>query len=295
MMLRYGLLAALLLGFAVAALYAGFRVDDFLATDSRFLFAGPPASGEPSPSLRIEGVVHASPEDVARAFAGDFGRSIYLLPVAERRRNLLAVGWVRDAVLSRQWPDSLVVRITERTPVAFVQLALAGGQSHRMALIDEDGVILEPPRRARFDLPVVTGIRADHPEDGRRERIRQALRLFREAGSLAGEISEINVSDPENVKATLPLEGNAVVLWMGNRNFLPRLQNFLAHFPDIHKRRPGAAAFDLRLDDRITAVEDSIPHASATGLSTPATEPRASASGRPPGPPPSLPEVNPIG
>jgi hypothetical protein len=46
-----------------------------------------------------------------------------------------------------------------------------------------------------------------------------------------------------------------VRLLLGNQRFLPRLRNFLNHYPEIRRRLPKAAAFDLRLDDRITAAE----------------------------------------
>jgi hypothetical protein len=47
------------------------------------------------------------------------------------------------------------------------------------------------------------------------------------------------------------------MLLLGDRNFSPRLKNFLEHYPDIHHKMPQAATFDLRLDDRITGLEDT--------------------------------------
>ena len=43
---------------------------------------------------------------------------------------------------------------------------------------------------------------------------------------------------------------------LGERNFSSRLENFLEHYPDIHRKMPQASTFDLRLDDRITGLED---------------------------------------
>ena len=64
--------------------------------------------------------VYASRSKVQRVFADDFDRSIFAVPLDERRRRLLAIDWVEDASVSRVWPDRLVVRIRERKPVAFV-------------------------------------------------------------------------------------------------------------------------------------------------------------------------------
>jgi hypothetical protein len=42
---------------------------------------------------------------------------------------------------------------------------------------------------------------------------------------------------------------------LGNQRYLSRLKNFLTNYPEISRRLPNARLFDLRLDDRITAVE----------------------------------------
>jgi cell division protein FtsQ len=123
-----------------------------------------------------------------------------------------------------------------------------------VALIDADGVILEQPPRARFTLPVLTGIRREQSQALRRLRVAAALRLVQELGGLGAQLSEIDVSDPENVKVVQQAEGRVLLLMLGNRNFLSRLQNLLIHYPEIRQRSPNATTFDLRLDDRITAV-----------------------------------------
>ena len=95
---------------AGVSLYALHLTEGFLMRDPRFVFAGPQEPGEESRNLQIEGVTHASRAHVASAFGPDFGKSVYLVPLAERRRNLLAVNWVRDATVLRVWPNEVLVR-----------------------------------------------------------------------------------------------------------------------------------------------------------------------------------------
>ena len=83
----------------------------------------------------------------------------------------------------------------------------------------------------------------------------QLKRLMKDLGGLAKNVSEADAADLDNLKITEQLEGSAIVLMLGDRNFAPRLQNFLDHFADIHHKMPDATSFDLRLDDRITALE----------------------------------------
>ncbi len=66
-------------------------------------------------ALAIQGLHYASRAKVQRVFAEDFDRSIFSVPLEERRRRLLAIDWVEDASVSRIWPDRLVVRIRERS------------------------------------------------------------------------------------------------------------------------------------------------------------------------------------
>jgi cell division protein FtsQ len=81
------------------------------------------------------------------------------------------------------------------------------------------------------------------------------LRLTRELGADVRNISEVDVSDRDNLKVTAPHSGHIVTLLLGDRNFGLRYQNFVNHFGEIKRRLPDAATLDLRLEDRITVVE----------------------------------------
>lgn len=252
--MRFWLVAMGLVVCAIAGSFLFYQVDQFLASSALFALGGSPGQVDRS-NLRIEGAVFASRERIARVFAADFGHSIYLLPLAQRRRSLLAIDWVRSASVSRQWPDRVVVQIQERTPVAFAALPAAGQGSFETAVIDAEGVILEPPAQARFTLPVLFGISREQPQPVRRERVGLMLALIEEVDFFSGQISEVDVGDPENLKITQTIGGRVVRLLLGNQRFLPRLRNFLNHYPEIRRRLPKATAFDLRLEDRITAAE----------------------------------------
>jgi hypothetical protein len=112
-----------------------------------------------------------------------------------------------------------------------------------------------PPAKDRFTLPVLAGVRAGDPISDRRESVQRAMRLTKELGEAAQKISEIDVSDRDNLKVSEPFEGRIVTLMLGDRDFAVRHQNFLNHFAEIKRKLPGAATLDMRLEDRITVVE----------------------------------------
>jgi cell division protein FtsQ len=79
--------------------------------------------------------------------------------------------------------------------------------------------------------------------------------MLREAGTLGDKLSEIDVTDRDNLKVTVQEDRRAIVLLLGDHNFARRLQNFVNHYAEIQKRLPNATTLDMRLEDRITVVE----------------------------------------
>lgn len=253
--LRYSFIAAVMCTVLAAGIYAMQRFDQFLIRDPRFFLAGPADYGQESANVQLQGVHYASRSRILGLFDDDYGRSVYLLPLAARRASLLKVGWVRDASLVRVWPDQLRIAVSERHPVAFIRLP--GEAVTRWALIDADGIILDPPLRASFKLPVLSGVPLSDSAANRAKRVRRMLQLLKDLGARADAVSEIDVNDMDDLKVSRTVQGHAVTLLIGDRNFSSRLENFLEHYPDIHRKMPQAATFDLRLDDRITGLEDA--------------------------------------
>ena len=239
------------LAVCVSTAIAARKVERFVSSDPQFTL-----SADRRDSITIDGVKYASRALVARVFAPDFGRSIYLMPVAERRRRLLAIDWVEGAAVSRIWPNRILVQIKERTPVAFVNLPPAEkARVSRLALIDAEGVFLEPPPMARFTFPVLQGVSELQSEGARRLRVRAMQRLLEELGPLAKNVSEINAAATEDMRIIAQVQGRALELDLGDGGYAARLQHFINHYPEIRRKSPRATFFDLRMDNNIIAKE----------------------------------------
>jgi cell division protein FtsQ len=200
-------------------------------------------------ALMIDGLRYTSRGKVQRIFAADADRSVFSVPLDERRRRLLAIDWVEDASVSRIWPDRLAVRIRERTPVAFVEV------ESTVMLIDAYGTLMEPPARASFAFPVLSGIRAEDPPERRLEAVNTLLRVENELGPLMKDVSEVNAADPSDIRIVAQVGGRVTELILGDEDLAPRYRNFLNHYTEIRKRSPDMRVFDLRLHDRILALE----------------------------------------
>jgi cell division protein FtsQ len=241
----------------VTTLYGWHRTEEFLIQDDRFRIPESDDYAGHSPNLMVEGIRYASTSQIRHIFAEDLGRSLYLVPIQNRRAQLLAIDWVEDATVSKIWPNTLKVHIQERVPVAFVRLHPARRDGPwQYALIDKDGYILRPRVPAKFTLPVITGVEENERLENRRARVRRVLGMLKEIGPLGEQISEVNVADPNNLIVAEHVDGSVVNLMVGDENFSERLQNFLANYSEIREKRPDARTLDLRVDGVITAVGD---------------------------------------
>lgn len=249
--LRWGLIGRAVVWTCVCAglAFGGIEVHSFMRHDPRFALEC--RQGGACPGIEIHGAVHSGSARLLAVFAQDAGKSIFDVPLDERRRHLLAVDWVRDAAVARIWPNRISVTIVERVPVAFASLPIGGSARHWLALIDDQGVLLTLPPRTRFPLPVLSGITEDQGEAERQKRVDAMQHLLADLGPQAKEISEINAAAVEDMRVVTAIDGRAVELWMGDQHFRSRYLNFKNHYREMRQDSQSAAVFDLRLDDRI--------------------------------------------
>lgn len=250
---RYG---AVLIGASLlltGAVYASQRMEQFIIHDPHFILPGPPDYGLPSPNVELRGVKYASRWRIFRVFETDYNRSLYFFPLSERRNALLHVRWVHDASIQRIWPNRILVEISERRPAAFIKVPAEG--MSRWALIDEEGVVLDPPAKQVFKLPVLTGVSLGESIEKRAQRVRRMQRLIADLGALSDAVSEVDASDLDNLRVTEQVDGRTVTLLLGDQNFNWRVKSFREHYAEIRRKLPQTTTFDLRLDDRITGLQ----------------------------------------
>jgi cell division protein FtsQ len=103
-------------------------------------------------SVEVQGTRRMNPAPVYRIALDQKAAALPLVDVADIRQRLLGFGWVKDARVTRRYPDTLVVDIVERKPAALWQ------DEHRLNLVDAEGVVLDRvPVSQMPDLPLLIG------------------------------------------------------------------------------------------------------------------------------------------
>jgi cell division protein FtsQ len=210
-----------------------------------------------SSSIEIAGTQTVSRRQVMEVFGADVGRNIFFVPLTDRRRQLEAIPWVESAAVMRLLPDRLRVDISERTPVAFVRMG------SRISLIDRNGAVMELPRSRKYSFPVLKGMSESEPLSTRAARMQIYSTLIRELDSEGAhhsqDLSEVDLSDPEDAKVVAADAGGAVLIHLGSSDFLRRYKIFLAHLQEWRQQFQKLDSVDLRYERQIIVNPDSGP------------------------------------
>lgn len=204
--------------------------------------------------LTVDGVETRDESEVAAVFDPDNGQSLASVDVSKRRQQLLAIQWVKEARVSKVWPNAVRVAVRERAPVALVPLA--GGEAVRM--IDADGVLLEYRSTGNDGLPVMTGIDAEMDLRARQDRVKLFMAVM-DACSVqrfSERVSEINVADLENALVLAKHEGRLVRLEIGNDHLRHRVEMFLNGVDSWQSALGPLKSVNLRLEGQIPVVLD---------------------------------------
>ena len=198
----------------------------------------------------VHGNERLSKGEVLGMIDGLRGESLFGADLDVWRRRLMASPWVRDAALRRSLPSTVDVAISERTPVGVSRVGDA------MYLVDERGILIDQygPQYVDLDLPIIDGL-ATPSSDGtaadtaRAELAARIITSIRTKPDLARKLSQIDVSDLHN--ASVILSGDPAVIYLGDDQFVQRLQQYVELAAALRERVPGIDYVDLRFDDRI--------------------------------------------
>jgi cell division protein FtsQ len=206
-----------------------------------------------SASIEFEGNAHVTRAQLLGVFGGDVERNIFAVSLEQRRTELERLPWVAHATVMRLLPNRMRVSVVERTPVAFVR------QGSHIGLVDANGVLLDMPVDAKskehYSFPVVTGIAANDPVSTRSARMKIFERFTSELdGSgekISEELSEVDLSNPEDVQAMIPDHSTEILVHFGEDNFLERYRRFKEHLPEWRTLYPKLSSVDMRYEQQV--------------------------------------------
>ena len=231
--------------------YAAYHLAESVLTSRLFVLNS-------ADDVAVEGNRYVSKEQIAEALgiSSGLGRAkrrtrvnMLRLSLDKATGEVESIPWVRSARLTRAYPHHLTVRVEEREPVAFVNV------EGRLKLIDREGVLLERPEKATFDFPVLAGLDSRLSPPERRSRLGLYREFMQQISSEAAPsgwvVSEVDLSDSDDLKAVVVRDNKNLELHLGHDEFGARFHNFLALLPALVQGEVSAASVDLRYGNQI--------------------------------------------
>ena len=210
-----------------------------------------------SDNIEISGSGNVSHAQVMEVMGGDIDRNIFFVPLEDRKRQLEAIPWVESGSVMRLLPNRLRIVVHERTPVAFVKV------SSHIALIDRNGIVMELPsgQQVSYSFPVIVGMSESDPPSTLVARMKLYMQLVHELDSggaqYSRDLSDVDLTDPEDMKVTVPDPHGAVLLHLGSSAFLERFKIYVAHAQEWRTQFMRLESVDLRYDHQVIVNPDS--------------------------------------
>lgn len=152
-------------------------------------------------NVDIEGNQLLGDAKVKRIAAVPEGEQLAFVDLADAERRVETLSEVKDADVTRAWPDGVLISVTERTAVAAVEL---GG---RLRGLDAEGIVFRDFKSAPKNLPRVRPTTSTGTD-----ALKEAAGVVSVLpGDLAGRVDHVEVQTIDQI--TLVLRDGRQVLW----------------------------------------------------------------------------------
>jgi cell division protein FtsQ len=136
----------------IAALFVGGYVSGAFKSVGRGVDSLIADAGFGISAIRLSGNVHTQPSSVITALGFEPGQSIFGADIQSARGRLLALDWVADVQVRRQYPDSIAVAIVEKLPFALWQ------STDGLYVVERSGRVITKTQASAFSgLPMFIG------------------------------------------------------------------------------------------------------------------------------------------
>lgn len=207
-----------------------------------------------SDNIDVAGVENVTKTQIMEVMGADIGRNIFFVPLSQQQAQLEQIPWVESASVMRFVPNRLRVEIHERTPVAFARVG------PKIFLIDAGGTLMELPPKHKYSFPVILGMNPGEPLSTRVPRMRAYNDLVQELDSSGArysqDLSEVDVSDLDNVKVRVNDPAGDVLVELGASDYLKRYRTYVSHVQEWRQQFQKLESVNLRYDNQVIVNPD---------------------------------------
>lgn len=197
----------------------------------------------------VEDAEHLDREKIIKSSGLHPGGNIFQSDLRRAAKGLRRTFVAQDFTVFRKLPDTIVIRVLERKPVALVNVG-------RLVGVDADGVPLPHIGADMVEtLPIITGVSSEDSLalPSVRKRLMAGLHLLdaitRQSPGVEKRISEINVSNTSTLGISLIDTGLEVII--GENGWTEKIPNLEKVLALVSGRADSVRTVDMRFGEKI--------------------------------------------
>ncbi len=201
-------------------------------------------------SIEVSSAKHLTRDEILGLAGVEPGKDLLRMNLKRMGEHILQNPWVETVRINRYFPDGISIVITEREPVAIVNMGF-------IYYLDKKGNVFKVLTQGdKLNYPVVTGFSEEElgsDPKGAKEALETTcllLKILREKGAfILADVSEIHYD--KGYGFTLFTANNALPVKVGSGDFLEKVERFAKIYQDLMVQMPSIQYIDLDYNDKI--------------------------------------------
>jgi len=201
-------------------------------------------------SIEVSNARHLTRDEILGLAGVEMGKDLLRMNLKRMGEHILQNPWVETVQINRYFPDGLSIVITEREPVAIVNMGFIyylDGKANVFKVLNQGD---------KLDFPIVTGFSEEalgSDPKGTREALEETcllLKILRENGAfILADVSEIHYD--KGYGFTLFTASGALPVKVGSGDFPAKVERFARIYRDLMVQLPSIHYIDLDYSDKI--------------------------------------------
>ena len=201
-------------------------------------------------NIEVSSAKRLTREEIMGLAGVEAGKDLLRMNLKGMGEHILQNPWVETVRISRYFPDSISIAVTEREPLAIVNMGF-------IYYLDKNANVFKVLNQGdKLDYPVVTGFSEDELNNdpkGTKEALKatcELLKILREKGSfILADVSEIHYD--KGYGFTMFTSSGALPIKIGAGEFAAKVERFAKIYRDLMVQRPALQYIDLDYNDKI--------------------------------------------
>jgi cell division septal protein FtsQ len=197
--------------------------------------------------IEVDGNRLLAAENIIKQSGVKVNSGLYDFDLKEIENNVNRISYVKTAIIQRELPSTLSIKIIEREPIALIS-------SGALYYIDSDKKMMQYNYyKEILDLPIITGVKLDSSNTSPvlDTVINILITLKKDYADLYNQISEISVKNKNQI--IIYSNNNCVPILIGSEDIMHKLENLNYFWKDfaIYENLKNIEFIDVRYNDQV--------------------------------------------